>query len=147
MHLAIVFVAGYRCMDTLTPSERSARMALIRSANTKPEVAVRRLAHAMGYRFRLHRRDLPGRPDIVFPGRRKVILVHGCFWHAHADCKVANQPKSRSEFWREKFARNKSRDAANLIELARMKWDVLVVWECETKNIDDLRQRLRAFLE
>lgn len=131
----------------MSPAERSARMALIRSKDTKPEVAVRKAAHALGFRFRLHKRTLPGRPDLVFAGRKKVIFVHGCFWHSHSGCKVANQPKSRSEFWADKFARNKARDSANVSTLKEQGWGVLVIWECETKDIEKLKKRLRAFLE
>ena len=121
-------------MDTLTSPERSARMARIRSKNTKPEMTVRRLLHALGYRFRLHVRALPGSPDLVFPSRKKVIFVHGCFWHAHGRCRLANSPKSQSAYWTEKFLRNKQRDKANLTRLRKQGWKVFVIWECETKN-------------
>ena len=100
-------------MDTLSKAERSERMARIRSKNTKPELQVRRLLHGLGYRFRLHRRDLPGSPDVVFAARRKIVFVHGCFWHGHKNCKVANRPKSRRSFWSAKFKRNRERDAMN----------------------------------
>lgn len=136
----------WKRMDTLTTSERSARMALIRSKNTKPEREIRKLLHALGFRFRLHVRNLPGRPDIVFPGRKKVLLVHGCFWHAHKSCKVANLPKSRRSFWKSKFARNTQRDSENLRALASQGWDVLVVWECETRNVLGLTASLAKFL-
>lgn len=136
-------------MDTLTSQERSERMARVRSRDTKPELVVRRLAHALGYRFRLHRRDLPGRPDIVFPGRRKVILVHGCFWHRHPDpdCKLARMPKSRPEFWGPKLAGNRARDERDIALLRDLGWDVLEVWECEIKSRDDLARRITLFLE
>ena len=133
-------------MDTLTKAERSERMARIRSKNTQPELRVRRVAYELGYRYRLHRRDLPGCPDLVFPLRRKVVFVHGCFWHAHQGCKVANKPKSRSDFWSLKFERNKSRDASNQNALIRDGWRVFTVWECETKNIAMLKSRLLQFL-
>jgi DNA mismatch endonuclease, patch repair protein len=133
-------------MDTLTPAERSTRMALIRSKNTKPELEVRKLTHALGYRYSLHKRGLPGKPDLAFPCQKKVIFVHGCFWHSHEGCRVANQPKSRSDFWENKFKRNKARDASNQLSLMKGGWDVCVIWECETKNISDIKDRLRHFL-
>lgn len=132
--------------DIMTPVQRSARMALIRGANTKPELRVRRLLHGLGYRFRLHRRDLPGQPDIVFPARRKLIFVHGCFWHQHAGCKVGHLPRSRQDYWAQKFATNKERDARNLAEVCATGWDALVVWECEVKDLAGLAAGLRAFL-
>lgn len=121
-------------------------MALIRSANTKPEMTVRKLLHALGYRFRVHRRDLPGRPDIVFPGRRKLVFVHGCFWHHHDGCKVGHLPKSRQEYWAAKFARNRARDAENLGAVAATGWQAIIVWECEVKNVTRLGTRLAEFL-
>lgn len=135
--------------DTLTPTQRSERMSRVRSKDTKPEMTVRRLAHGMGYRYRLHRKNLPGKPDLTFPSRRKVIFVHGCFWHRHpsATCKLARLPKSRLDFWLPKFEKNTVRDARNLREILDMGWSSLVVWECETENIETLRERLRAFLE
>jgi DNA mismatch endonuclease, patch repair protein len=120
-------------MDSMTVAERSERMARIRSKDTKPELRVRQLLHRLGYRFRLHRKDLPGSPDLVFPSRRKVIFVHGCFWHAHDACKVANRPKSRQSFWDSKFKRNRLRDIANQKALRQHGWRVYTVWECETK--------------
>lgn len=132
-------------MDTLTPKERSARMARIRSTNTQPELAVRRLVHKLGYRYRLHRKDLPGAPDLVFLSRRKVIFVHGCFWHAHEGCKVANRPKSRPEYWLEKFERNRKRDRANESSLRDAGWGVCTIWECETRSAD-LARRVSKFL-
>jgi len=133
-------------VDTLTVAERSQRMARIRSKDTKPEMTVRRSAHRLGYRYRLHRRDLPGVPDLVFPGRRKVIFVHGCFWHAHPHCTVANLPKSRRSFWSAKFKRNVERDRANERLLKQEGWDVLVIWECETKDKTRLAERLSQWL-
>jgi DNA mismatch endonuclease, patch repair protein len=113
---------------------RSAQMALVRSKNTKPEIIVRRLAHSLGYRFRLHRRDLPGSPDLVFPRYRKVIFVHGCFWHQHNDptCWRSRLPKSRQEFWRPKLNSNVVRDQRDLAALDANGWAALVVWECQT---------------
>ncbi|GAB4142597.1 MAG: very short patch repair endonuclease [Sphingomonadales bacterium] len=136
--------------DRLDAERRSANMRAIRSKGMKPEMVVRRLVHSMGYRYRLHRKDLPGKPDLVFGPRRKVIFVHGCFWHQHDDpaCKLAHAPKSRLDYWQPKLARNKERDAANLAALEALGWQVLTVWECETrqKNHDTLAVRLQAFL-
>ena len=125
----------------------SARMRRIPRADTTPEIAVRQLAHRMGCRFRLHRRDLPGTPDIVFPSRRKVILVHGCFWHQHSNCSGGRLPRSRVEYWGPKLARNVERDARTLERLKEAGWEPLVVWECETKDEDALCSRLEGFLE
>lgn len=125
---------------------RSALMARIGPRDTRPELLVRSLVHRLGFRFRLHRRDLPGTPDLVFSSRRKVIFVHGCFWHRHAGCKKASSPKTRVEFWQEKFAKNVERDARKELELARRGWDVLTVWECETRDAGLLSQRLEGWL-
>lgn len=134
-------------MDTLTPEQRSERMARVRGKDTRPEMIVRRLLHGMGYRYRLHVRDLPGTPDIVFPSRGKIIFVHGCFWHRHR-CKNGQRlPKSRRAFWRAKLEGNKARDARTRRKLRRLGWDVLVVWECQLKNIERLERRLRMFLD
>ncbi|MER9723703.1 MULTISPECIES: very short patch repair endonuclease [unclassified Mesorhizobium] len=133
-------------MDIMSPAERSARMSLIRSTNTKPELRVRQLLYQLGYRYRLHRQDIPGRPDIVFPGRRKVVFVHGCFWHNHEGCKVGHLPHSRQDYWSAKFSRNKERDAANLEAATSQGWRALVVWECEVGNLDTLAVQLIAFL-
>lgn len=121
-------------------------MSGIRGRDTRPELVVRKLAHALGYRFRLHRRDLPGSPDLVFPGRRKVIFVHGCFWHRHPGCRFAYHPKSRVEFWRAKFEQNISRDGRALTELEKLGWEAMIVWECETREVDGLADRLVEFL-
>lgn len=132
--------------DTLTPAERSMVMARIRGKDTKPELTVRRLVHAMGYRYRLHDRRLPGTPDLVFTGRRKVILVHGCFWHRHESCPLARLPKTRRNFWKPKLEGNKQRDQRKMAELEELGWQVLVVWECETRDKVDLAARVRRFL-
>ncbi len=129
-------------MDTLTPSQRSKRMALIRSKDTKPEMIVRQCAHRLGYRYRIHRKDLPGVPDLVFPSRKKIIFVHGCFWHAHDGCKVSNRPKTRRAFWNKKFHRNKERDDVTERKLRKAGWNVLVVWECEVADAAWLETRL-----
>ncbi|MEZ0606155.1 very short patch repair endonuclease [Paraburkholderia sp. IW21] len=134
-------------MDTLTPAERSARMALVRAKDTKPELLVRRLVHGMGYRYRLHRRDLPGTPDLVFPGRSKVIFIHGCFWHRHARCALARLPKSRGDFWLPKLTANAERDARNVRALRRLGWSVLTIWECQLGDTANLANRIRRFLD
>ena len=138
---------GMHGMDTLTSAERSRRMARIRSRDTAPELRVRRLLNGLGYRFRLHRKDLPGSPDLVFPSRRKVIFVHGCFWHAHGRCKTANQPKTRRAYWSGKFARNKARDRSNTLKLRKLGWDVFVIWECQTRDAAQMQSRLVNFLD
>lgn len=122
-------------------------MSAVRGRNTKPEMIVRRLLHSMNYRYRLHRKNLPGSPDIVFGSRRKAIFVHGCFWHRHPGCSKATSPKTRSEFWTEKFDRNVERDRQVERRLADMNWRSLVVWECETRSPEVLAPRLRAFLD
>lgn len=125
---------------------RSRLMARVRQRDTKPEMAVRKAAHALGFRFRLQRRDLPGRPDIVFPRLGKVLFVHGCFWHSHPGCRWATVPKTRTEYWDAKLAANRARDERVERELAARGWDVGVVWECETRSEDILARRLREFL-
>lgn len=132
--------------DHLTPEERSRHMRRVRSQNTAPEMRVRQVAHAMGARFRLHRRDLPGTPDLVFPSRRKIIQVHGCFWHRHEGCRAARMPKAHLDYWNAKLNRNVDRDRINLAALKELGWDVLVIWECETANLGTLRHRLADFL-
>ena len=124
-------------------------MSGIRSKGMKPEMAVRRLLHSMGYRYRLHRKDLPGQPDLVFPARRKVILVHGCFWHQHADpeCRIVRQPKSNREYWLPKLERNVARDAENRARLEELGWEVLVIWECEVRAGVDFLTRVREYLD
>lgn len=124
-------------------------MALVKSKDTKPEMRVRRLVHGMGYRYRLHSRALPGNPDLVFPGRRKVIFVHGCFWHRHQCAMGDRLPKSRVSFWRGKLEQNKRRDRAVRRQLRKAGWSVAVVWECQTtpKHLNQLARRLRRFLE
>jgi DNA mismatch endonuclease (patch repair protein) len=121
-------------------------MAAVRGKDTKPEMLVRRLAHSLGYRYRLHNRKLPGVPDLVFPGRRKIIFVHGCFWHRHAGCSLARLPKSKLDFWVPKLEGNHERDAKNVKLLRRDGWRVKVIWECETKQLGRLRRKLERFL-
>ena len=125
----------------MSPTKRSALMARIRGRDTEPEMIVRRLLHAMGYRFRLHARDLPGRPDIVLRSRRTVIFVHGCFWHRH-DCGLAYTPKTRREFWQKKFAGNVERDRRARNKLEEAGWNVIVVWECQLDKPSALAARL-----
>ncbi|MFO1028470.1 MAG: very short patch repair endonuclease [Acetobacteraceae bacterium] len=132
--------------DPLTPQQRSAHMARIGAKNTRPELFVRRLLHGFGYRYRLYRRDLPGRPDIAFPARRKVIYVHGCFWHQHQSCTISHVPATRSDYWAEKFARTRARDARNISQLSSLGWEALVVWECELAATAVLTHRLTSFL-
>jgi DNA mismatch endonuclease (patch repair protein) len=134
-------------VDQLTPEERSAHMRRIRQRDTTPEMAVRCMAHALGARFRLHRRDLPGTPDLIFPRYRKAIQVHGCFWHRHDECRIARIPKSRVEYWQAKLDRNVERDRRALDALKAMGWQVLVVWECETRDTVKLRGILSSFLD
>jgi DNA mismatch endonuclease, patch repair protein len=139
---------GANKMDTLSSEERSQRMSRVRSRDTKPEMVVRKLVHGLGYRYRLHSRSLPGQPDLVFAARRKVILVHGCFWHRHR-CPLGDRlPKSRLDFWRPKLERNRTRDLRSLRALRRAGWAVMIVWECEIRKYpqDVLRERLGKFL-
>lgn len=134
-------------MDNISPIRRSENMRRIRSKNTKPELLVRSLTHRLGFRFRLHRADLPGRPDLVFPGLRKVILIHGCFWHQHRNCIDGRLPKSKKAYWLPKLDGNYRRDKRNRAKLARLGWRVLVVWDCQTRDTVRLARRLEQFLE
>lgn len=137
-------------VDKLTPERRSENMRRIKSKGMKPERLVRSIVHGLGYRYRLHRADLPGKPDLVFPARRKIIMVHGCFWHGHDDpaCVVGRrQPKSNLKYWLPKLARNKSRDRQHDALLSSLGWSVLTVWECETRNKAILTERLLTFLK
>lgn len=134
-------------MDNLTPEARSRHMRGVRRRNTKPELVVRRTAHALGFRFRLHRKDLPGSPDLAFPGRRKAIFVHGCFWHGHRECRYATVPKTRTDWWLEKISNNQRRDARALTALDELGWNSIVIWECETRKADGLAKRLQEFLK
>jgi len=122
-------------------------MSRIRGSDTRPEVAVRSMLHRLGLRFRLHRKDLPGKPDIVLPGRQTVIFVHGCFWHRHSGCRYAYKPKSREVFWREKFSQNVERDRRNQHALRSAGWRVVIVWECELREPEKLRLRLARLFD
>jgi DNA mismatch endonuclease (patch repair protein) len=129
-------------MDTISSEHRSWNMSRIKNRDTKPELIVRSLLHHKGYRFRLHRKDLPGKPDIVLPRFNKIILVHGCYWHRHKGCKLAYNPKSRVNFWQNKFNQNIKRDKVVQKELTQMGWQVYVIWECETKVIELLEEKI-----
>lgn len=132
-------------MDNLTKEERSVQMSKIRSKNTKVEMIVRRLVFSFGYRYRLHCKDLPGKPDLVFKSRRKTIFINGCFWHGH-DCRLGRIPKSHVQFWVDKINYNKNRDGSNLEKLAKLGWESLVIWECQLKNIEELEINIKSFL-
>ena len=133
--------------DHVDPSKRSSIMAAVHAKDTAPEMAVRRIVHALGYRYRLHSAQLPGKPDLVFVSRRKIVFVHGCFWHRHSMCKYATIPKTRRDFWMEKFSRNAERDRKVRLELKHLGWKVLTVWQCELKKPEKLTERLIEFLE
>lgn len=133
-------------MDTRNPEQRRRIMQAVKGKDTTPEMVVRRLLHAQGYRYRLHRKDLPGTPDIVFPSRRKAIFVHGCFWHSH-HCPKGRPPKSKAHYWGPKLASNVERDARKLAALHEAGWQTITVWECETRRFDELRVRLQHFMD
>lgn len=139
---------GHERTDPLSRAERSERMSRIRSKHTQPELNVRHLIFRMGYRYRLHSKTLPGNPDIVFPAKKKIILVHGCFWHRHASkrCRLARLPKSKLSFWLTKLERNRLRDTANIAKLRHLGWRVLTLWECELKKTN-LERRIARFLD
>lgn len=131
----------------MTKDRRSEIMRSVGRENTGPEIAVRSVAHKLGYRYRLHYKNLPGSPDIVFPGRRKLIFVHGCFWHGHKKCRLARTPKTNTVYWADKIRRNRKRDRRVVQELSRSNWDVLVIWECQTRNDVELASTLTRFLD
>ncbi|WCM28371.1 DNA mismatch endonuclease Vsr [Sphingomonas sp. QA11] len=145
----MAFTKLYGAMDSLSPIQRSERMSRVRSRDTKPEMLVRRVTHRLGYRYRLHKAGLPGKPDLVFAGRRKVIFVHGCFWHRHPDpeCKLARLPKSRHDFWIPKLEGNRARDERVARELMEQGWGVLEIWECQCKKREQLENAIREFLD
>lgn len=132
--------------DTRTPEQRRKIMQSVRSKNTGTELQVRRLLFSMGYRYRLHRDGLPGRPDIVFPGRKKAVLVHGCFWHGH-ECRKGASPKSRNHYWGPKIDANRARDDGDLRRLKESGWAVIVVWQCELNDRDALAAKLKSFVD
>ena len=136
-------------MDIISRQRRSENMRRITSKGTKPEMAVRRMVHAMGFRYRLHRKDLPGRPDMVFPSKRKVIFVHGCFWHQHPSscCRIVRLPKSNQDYWLKKLQQNRDRDVSRQTELSQLGWEQFTVWECEVKSDTvEHQRRLRDLL-
>lgn len=133
-------------MDTVHADKRSEIMRRITSKDTKPEIIVRRLVHSLGFRYRLHSKKLPGNPDIVFPKRRKVIFVHGCFWHQHDGCKSSHIPKTRRDYWEPKLNRTVFRDRKNQEKLRELGWDILIIWECETRDIKQIAGEIIAFL-
>lgn len=134
-------------MDTFTPEERSRIMAAVKDKDTRPELLVRRLLREMGFHYRLHPKDVPGKPDISFKGRKKAIFIHGCFWHGHACKRGARTPKTNREYWEQKINRNKQRDVQHRDALRAMGWDVLTLWECELKDISRVMERLTVFME
>ena len=133
-------------MDRVSSERRSEIMSRVRSKDTKPEMIVRRLVHGLGYRYRLHSKDVPGKPDLVFRSRKKAIFVHGCFWHRHEGCPRSSMPKTRVEFWQSKFRDNIKRDQKVYRELHSLGWDYLVLWECEVKDILGLKEKILAFM-
>ncbi|MBD9358314.1 very short patch repair endonuclease [Methylomonas albis] len=134
-------------MDVLTPEQRRRCMGSISGKNTKPELIIRKLLFSLGYRYRLHYSNLPGKPDLVFPGKRKVIFIHGCFWHRH-DCSKGNSmPTNNSEFWQKKLSDNVIRDSKNSNDLKKLGWEVFVVWTCELKNVELLAIKLNLYLQ
>ena len=134
-------------MDKISPERRSENMRRIRPKDTKPEMIVRRTAHSLGLRYRLHRKDLPGTPDMVFSRHKVAMFVHGCFWHRHAGCPNCTNPGTRPEFWAAKFAANVERDARSERELRELGWRVEIIWECETRNPQALAERLRSITD
>jgi DNA mismatch endonuclease (patch repair protein) len=136
----------FKRLDPLTPHQRSERMRRIRSKNTSPERKIRQLLYAVGLRYRLHLRSLPGIPDIVFQKRRKVIFIHGCFWHLHSNCTQYRLPKTNRQFWMPKLRGNRKRDKQNLRKLRELGWNVMVIWECEMKNSKQVTSKALAFL-
>ena len=128
------------------PEQRSRVMRAVKERDTTPEMIVRRLVHSLGYRYRLHRKDLPGKPDLVFPKLRKIVFVHGCFWHGHGCIRGCRVPKTNTDYWREKIRRNSERDISHMAALKAAGWQVAVLWECELRNSTSLRARLTKFL-
>ena len=126
--------------------QRSRNMSAIKSKNTKPEIKVRKFLHSMGYRFRLHRKDLPGKPDLVLPKYRTAIFVNGCFWHQHKECKYSRLPKTNIDFWKRKLEGNSQRDKLNQSKLKDMGWKVIIIWECQIKEIENIRYFIKETL-
>lgn len=134
-------------MDRISEEKRSTIMRCVKSKQTKPELLVRKLIFSLGFRYKLHVKELPGSPDIVFSRKKKIIFVHGCFWHQHADCKKSKLPTSNTQYWLPKLERNKSRDAENVDALCRLGWGVLIVWECQLRNGQRLKDDILTFLK
>lgn len=134
-------------MDTVDQATRSRMMSGIQGKNTKPELLVRKYLHAHGYRFRIHRKDLPGKPDVVLPKFKTCLFIHGCFWHRHVGCRYATNPKTRVEFWSEKFRQNVARDLANIQSLEAAGWNVLIIWECQLKADENALPKLLEEME
>ncbi|MBB3835209.1 DNA mismatch endonuclease (patch repair protein) [Xanthomonas arboricola] len=134
-------------MDRLTPERRSWLMSRVKSKDTKPELLVRRLVFRMGYRYRLHGKSLPGKPDLVFPSRHKVIFVHGCFWHGHEGCRLSRTPKTNADFWLAKLVANRERDARIITELDALGWTSLTVWQCELRDPEAISVKIHEYLE
>ena len=141
----LIYFVYYKAMDTISKEKRSALMARIRSKDTKPELVVRSILHRLGFRFRIHRKDLPGKPDIVLPRHHKIILVQGCFWHGHT-CILASKPKSNQKYWQEKIKTNKLRDRRVKRELIKQGWSVFELWECEIRKRTGLIEKIEAFM-
>ncbi len=133
--------------DQFTKAERSQIMRAVKSKNTVPEILVRKIVHRLGYRFRLHRCDLPGTPDIVLPGLRKIINIHGCFWHLHTCRHGQTAPRNNAKYWQQKRLRNAARDRATLRQLRHQRWRVLTLWQCQLKNPSSVARRIKNFLE
>ncbi|MCB9768069.1 MAG: DNA mismatch endonuclease Vsr [Candidatus Omnitrophica bacterium] len=133
--------------DPLSPEQRERTMRAVKSEDTGPELRVRKLIHSMGYRYSLHRKDLPGKPDIVLRSRKKIVFIHGCFWHGHHCPAGSKKPKTNADYWERKIERNVQRDRRSQSALRRGGWSVAVVWECQTRNLEKLERRLRTFLE
>jgi DNA mismatch endonuclease (patch repair protein) len=131
--------------DRVSEETRSYIMSSVSSKDTGPELVVRKLLHGLGYRYRLHKRGIPGSPDVVFQKRKKVVFVNGCFWHGH-ECRYGKLPKSKSDYWEPKIAKNRERDERNIHQLKQLGWDALVIWQCQLKDIDTVRKRLIKFL-
>lgn len=146
VHVTLLLYSA-QMADIFSPRQRSALMSRVKWRDTKPEILVRKYLHSRGFRFRLHRRDLPGKPDLVFPSRRKVVFVHGCFWHVHTGCSRASLPNTRREFWSKKLMGNKARDKLVRRRLARMGWRSYVIWECQLRKNTNALTRVSAFLD
>ena len=144
----VVWGIGYYLlpMDHVSPAIRSKIMAAVKSADTGPEMLIRRALHRLGYRYGLHRNDLPGKPDLVFRSRRKVVFVHGCFWHGH-NCKKGRLPKTRIEFWTEKISKNRARDRRSVRELRKYGWSSITIWQCQTRSQQKIVDKIVRFLE